>query len=121
MMALLIYLVLTGSPRGGVCDMPTTTPAGVQRVIACAVARWPVPGGLQQALSVAKCESGFRPRAEYRGHIGIYQHRDIYWMARWRKWGAPHDLSRDPHNARSNIIVSIRMAHEAGWGAWSCR
>ena len=103
------------------CQMPVVhTPAQVRRVIACAVARWPVPGGVRKAVAVAECESSLRPHAEFKGHLGIYQHAERYWAARWLRWGRPWGLPRNPYNAHTNILVSIQMVHEGGWAAWSC-
>ena len=99
---------------------PPCADLALRPTLRCAVARWPVPGGFKKALAVATCESGLDPRAEYRGHLGLFQQRDVYWPGRWRKWGAPLGLARSPYNYLTNIVVSIRQAHEAGWGPWSC-
>jgi hypothetical protein len=93
----------------------------IKRIIRCAVFKWPVPGGSAKALSVARCESGFRPNALGFGNGGVYQHRLPYWAGRYealtlRRW----HLWPSVYNGRTNVIVSIRMAHAQGWGAWSC-
>ena len=93
----------------------------IKAIIRCAVGRWPVPGGSAKALSVAACESGFRPNAYGNGNAGVYQHRQPYWEGRYdtytrRRW----HLYTSVYNGRTNVIVSIRMAHVYGWGAWSC-
>lgn len=103
-----------------VAPEPPCANLGVRGTIRCAVARWPVPGGYRKALSVATCESGLRPRARYNGHLGVYQQRDLYWLGRWRLWGEPLGVPRDPLNHHGNIVVSIRQAHAVGWGPWSC-
>ena len=93
----------------------------IRRLIRCAVARWPVPGGAPKALSVAACESGFRPDASGYGNGGVFQHRYPYWDGRYRyfteRWWR---LWPNIYNGRTNVIVSIRMAHVGGWGPWSC-
>lgn len=98
-------------------------PSAVRRLIRCAERRWPVEGGHRKAVAVAKCESDFRwwiRGGTGNAHYGVYQQRDIYWDARWAKWGKPLGLPRDPFNALSNVVVSIRQAREVGWSPWSC-
>jgi hypothetical protein len=51
----------------------------------------------------------------------VFQHRLPYWNGRFdsltsRWW----HLRPSVYNGRTNVIVSIRMAHFGGWGAWSC-
>jgi hypothetical protein len=93
----------------------------VEQAIRCAVGKWSVPGGTSRALHVARCESGFNEHATYADHVGVYQHVRRYWPARFRAhrvrgW----HMHRSPFNARSNVVVSIRMVHSGGWGPWSC-
>ena len=93
----------------------------VEQAIRCAVSKWSVPGGALKALSVARCESGFNEHATYTDHVGVYQHVRRYWPARFRAhrvrgW----HMHPSPFNARSNVVVSIRMVHSGGWGPWSC-
>ena len=89
----------------------------VKQLIRCAARRWTVPGGPGEALSVARCESGFDPRAYGSGNAGVFQQRVVYWRGRARTWGFP---GASVYNGRANIIVSIRMAHAGGWDAWAC-
>ena len=89
----------------------------VRRLIRCAAERWRVPGGPRKAIAVARCESGFDPRAYGNGNAGVFQHRLIYWPWRARTWGFP---GAGAYNGRANVIVSVRMAARFGWGAWSC-
>jgi hypothetical protein len=93
----------------------------IKDLIRCAAARWAVPGGAPKALDVAACESGFRPNTYWNGNAGVFQHRTRYWDGRYddftrSRWG----LRPSVYNGRTNVIVSIRMAHRYGWGAWSC-
>jgi len=91
--------------------------------IRCATQHWPVDGGFEKALSVATCESGLNERAyNPNGHAGVYQQSVTYWPGRlayyalrwWR-------LRPSVFNGRSNVVVSIRMAHDHGWYRdWSC-
>jgi hypothetical protein len=89
----------------------------VKRLIRCSVRRWHVPGGASKAITVARKESGFRPRAyNPAGYKGIYQQSARYWRRRARQFGFP-DWSA--FNGRANVMVSIQMAHRGGWGPWS--
>lgn len=92
--------------------------AAVTKLIRCAARHWHVPGGPDTAVSVARCESGLDPEAFNRaGYAGVYQQATRYWKTRARSYGFP-DWS--VFNGRANVIVSIRMAHRFGWGAWGC-
>lgn len=92
-------------------------PEKVERLIRCAARTWPVPGGEDYAVSVARCESGLNPRSVWYGHYGVFQHMLEYWPERAAAYGF---RGTSPLNGRANIIVSIRMAHVGGWGPWSC-
>lgn len=89
----------------------------VKKLIRCATERWHVRGGARKAIRVAICESGLNPRAYGNGNGGVFQQRIVYWKARARQYGM---RGKSVYNGRANIIVSIRMAHNVGWGPWSC-
>ena len=90
----------------------------VKLLIRCAARRWSVSGGPDKALRVARCESGYNPDAyNPDGYAGVYQQAPRYWPNRADHYGFP---DRSAFNGRANIIVSIRMAHASGWGAWAC-
>jgi hypothetical protein len=106
----------------------------VRALIRCAVGRWSVPGGAEKAISVASCESSLWPWVG-RSYVGLFQHSARYWQPRvrdllrpmWftaRQWDRiDADARTNPgaaYQARANVLLSIRMAHRAGWGAWSC-
>jgi hypothetical protein len=103
---------------------PGHSPEEVRQLIVCAVAKWPVSGGVPKALSVAACESGLNERASNGGrYLGVYQHSARYWPSRVRtfapqQWDKP--LAPSAFNGRANVVVSIRMASSGGWGPWSC-
>lgn len=114
----------TRSPDPGddaeiICDFDWRAgPEEVEKLIRCAAQRWEVPGGPDKAVDVARCESSLRPDAI--GGDGLYlgifqQHRD-YWPARATRYGFDGVSAL---NGRANIIVSIRMASEGGWGPWT--
>lgn len=91
----------------------------VRRTIASAVRRWPVPGGLAMALSVARCESG-TDLLDYStdGYTGTYQQATRYWSGRRAAYNPPawdKPLPMAASNPRANVVVSIRMAHANGW------
>ena len=89
----------------------------VKRLIRCATRKWRIPGGATKALAVARCESGFDPSAYGSGNAGVFQQAVPYWPGRAKEYGFP---GWSVYNGRANVIVSIRMAHRDGWGAWSC-
>jgi len=97
------------------------TPFEVRQTIRCAVEKWGVPGGAAKAIDVALCESGYDLQdAGGDGYAGTFQQSEQYWPSRWRAlkpqgW----ELQRSPTNPRANTVVSIRMAHGAGWSAWA--
>ncbi|HEY7282348.1 MAG TPA: hypothetical protein VID47_12230 [Actinomycetota bacterium] len=91
----------------------------VKRTIRCAVAHYPVPGGADKAMHIAWRESRYDPYAvnpngQYKG---IYQQGTEWWQSRYHTYGFPYLRDRIL-NARTNIIVSIRMVHRDGWGPW---
>ncbi len=104
---------------GWVCDYPWRRGKGqVKRLIRCAAHRWKVSGGPAKAVDVASCESGLNPKAyNTGGYAGVFQQSTRYWPERATSYGFP---KRSVFNGRANVIVSIRMAHEDGWGAWGC-
>jgi hypothetical protein len=88
----------------------------VKQLIRCAAEHWNVPGGADLALYIADRESHYYPNAyNPSGCAGIYQHMLRYWPGRatsfgFRGWSA--------YNARANIIVTMRMVRDGGWGPW---
>lgn len=97
------------------------TRRAVRRLIRCAENSWPVPGGARKALEVAACESGFWPWAQGGSNAGVYQHNLTYWRPRWERWGRPLGLRPSPYNARTNVVVTMRMVHATrSWTPWAC-
>jgi len=101
---------------------PTWTTWDVKQMIHCAINKWPVPGGFDQAVDVASCESGSDLLDHSTdGFAGTYQQATQYWPGRQRT--AQHalgwKLQNSVFNPRPNVIVSVRMAHQEGWtGHW---
>ena len=101
-----------------------TVQANSRELIRCAVRRWDVPGGAAVALCIAKRESGLIPWAESGDGInkGLFQQHVNYWSGNYDNYTAPTwQLKRNILNGRTNTIVSIRMAHDIGWGPWGGR
>lgn len=89
----------------------------IKQLIRCAAEYWNVPGGESTALAIADRESEFRPNAyNPSGCAGIYQHMLKYWPGRASEYGFP---GWSAFNARANIIVTMRMVVQDGWGPWS--
>lgn len=101
---------------------PGYQPADVRRLIHCAADRWPVD--ISTAMYVADRESNFQPHAyNPSGASGVYQHMAHLWPARiasfLRNTGRRFDVRHtSPFNARANVLVTIRMVHQGGWGPW---
>jgi hypothetical protein len=107
-----------GSVNDSVCDFRwRDSTYQLKRLIRCAARRWAVPGGPDKAIAVARCESHLDPFAYASGNAGLFQQAVLYWPSRARTFGFPDAWA---YNGRANAIVSIRMAHASGWGAWTC-
>ncbi|MEX0753776.1 MAG: hypothetical protein WEA54_01750 [Actinomycetota bacterium] len=98
-----------------------------KRLIRCAVAHWPVRGGVDKALCIAKRESGLIPRAVSADgrYLGLYQHAKRYWPSRYDATTQPDwRLENDALNGRTAAIVTMRMVHRGGrhgWDPWRGR
>ena len=106
-------------------DRGTWTAREEQRTLACVVEHFgPIDGGVDKARQVGSCESGWYRLASNGGaYLGLFQHAATYWPGRvaslmpdgwrvgpWSSW----------QNSRAQIVVTVRMVHASGWGAWSC-
>lgn len=97
------------------------TPREELRTAECIQARWSVPGGLDKLVHVIACESGwgrlaYNPAGPY---VGLGQHVLSAWPSRVHAY-TPNlwELKPGWRNSRSNLTVTIRMAHRVGWGPW---
>lgn len=103
---------------------PAWTTWDVKQTIRCAVAKWPVEGGIAKAIAVASCESGSDLLDHSTdGYAGTFQQAVRYWPERHRSTvrATNWKLQSSVYNPRPNVIVSIRMAHMSGWSpTWSC-
>jgi hypothetical protein len=118
-----VMLKTTPAKAAGICEYKWWDPEGgyrpyaVKRIIRCAVDHYPVSGGAAKALYIARRESRFDPYATNGRFKGVYQQGTTWWPDRYHTYGLSY-LKNRILNARTNIIVSIRMAHRHGWGPW---
>lgn len=95
----------------------------VRWTIKCAVKRWPVPGGIDEARCIARRESGLRQFADNptSSASGVYQFVSGTWSGLrthlHRVFRHQH-MAKSVWNARSNVLGAIRIAHGGGWGPW---
>ena len=92
------------------------------RLITCAADRWPVEGGAEKAICIARRESGLIPTASSATglYVGLFQHSAADWPRRYDEWTRPiWELKENPYNGRTNAIVAVRIANAEGWAAWS--
>jgi len=106
-------------------DRPIWTAREERRTLACVVDRFgPVDGGIPKVEQVGSCESGWNRLASNGGdYLGLFQHAAAYWPSRV-EWAMPDGWRVGPWarwtNSRAQIVVTVRMVHASGWGAWSC-
>lgn len=70
------------------------------------------------ALRVAKCESGFNPRATNGQFRGLFQIGVKYHAARTQRMGYTLDQLWEPG---PNIAVALAIYHEQGGSPWQCK
>lgn len=105
-------------------NRPGYTDNEVRLLIRCAVDHFPT--SLSTALYVANRESGLECHAANPSSSarGIYQTLDSTWRSWWGTHGGWFNHRRwrlHSHvlGCRPNVMVSIRQAHQGGWGPWS--
>jgi hypothetical protein len=116
----------TTTPAPGPCGLVRSVGEAIQdfsiRIITCAADKWPVDGGADKAICIARRESGLIPTASSPTgmYVGLFQHSAADWPNRYAQWTRPSwQLKENPYNGRTNAIVTLRMANAQGWGAWS--
>lgn len=102
-------------------DKPTWSAREERLEVRCAAQRFGVSA--TEMFSVGQCESGFNrfaynPNGPY---LGIFQHAASAWPGRVKTYEPPL-WTLDPSwtNSRTQAVVTARMAHANGWGAWTC-
>jgi len=90
----------------------------------CATDKWSIPGGLAELTSVGQCESGWNRFANNGGrYVGLFQHAASSYTGRVNTYGPvawDHPISTAWRNSRSQIVMTVRMVRDVGWGPWSC-
>jgi hypothetical protein len=116
----------TTTPTPGPCALVRSVGEVIQdfsiRIITCAADKWPVEGGADKAICIARRESGLIPTASSPTgmYVGLFQHSAADWPRRFDQWTRPSwQLKENPYNGRTNAIVTMRMANAQGWGAWA--
>ena len=116
----------TTTPPTGPCAITRESGEPIQefsiRIIMCAATRWPVEGGAEKAICIARRESGLIPTASSATgmYVGLFQHSAADWPRRYDEWTRPAwRLKENPYNGRTNAIVTIRMANAEGWDPWA--
>jgi hypothetical protein len=92
------------------------------RIITCAANRWPVEGGAEKAICIARRESGLVPTASSPTglYVGLFQHSAADWPRRYDEWTRPvWQLKENPYNGRTNAVVTMRIANAEGWVDWA--
>ncbi len=92
------------------------------RLITCAADKWPVEGGAEKAICIARRESGLIPTASSATgeYVGLFQHSAADWPRRYSEWTKPiWQLKENPYNGRTASIVTMRIANAEGWAAWA--
>jgi hypothetical protein len=95
----------------------------VRATIACACRRWGVD--FATALGIAERESGLNANAVNTAGSsasGVYQHIMAYWpgrIAAFNRNAPGMNAGPSVFNARSNVLVSIRMMARSGFSPWA--
>lgn len=71
-----------------------------------------------EALAVARCESGYDPRARNGSHHGLFQLSQRYHEGRAASLGYEWSDMWDPGK---NTAVAFDLWKDSGWGPWVCR
>lgn len=123
---LALFLVgLLASPASAaraarVCTQEAQGPASVKSLIQCMAPRLDL--STSHALYIAWRESHYQPwaRNPSSGSCGVFQHMPRYWPGRVGHWYyGPRVAERmSCYNGRTNVLVSLRMMRDGGYGPW---
>jgi hypothetical protein len=106
----------------GVNHLENWTEYEVHLTIHCAVRKFPTSHDTADYVADRESGMGYNATNSSSGACGIYQHLPRYWPDRvdsFRQARPAWRLKRGCYNARSNVLVAIRMASTGGWGPWS--
>lgn len=103
----------TGPPPTARVVAPIAPAAEIQQAICDAFG-----SACAQALRVAKCESGFNPRATNGSHRGLFQISTRWHAARTQRMGYTLDQLWE---VGPNIAVAVAIYNEQGWAPWECK
>ena len=85
----------TTTPAPGPCALVRSVGEAIQdfsiRIITCAADKWPVEGGADKAICIARRESGLIPTASSPTgmYVGLFQHSAADWPRRYEQWTRP--------------------------------
>ena len=71
----------------------------------------------QRVLMIARCESGFNPRADSGQYKGLFQQDKDFWAGRAAKYGY---AGASYFDVDAQIGVSTTMMAGGGWSHWGC-
>ena len=94
---------------------PVAGPAEILNRINAASARLGIDAN--RVATIAKCESGFNPRADSGYYKGLFQHDPGYWPARAERYGF---AGASIFDVDAQIGVSTAMMAGGGWSHWGC-
>ena len=94
---------------------PVAGPAEILNRINAASTRLGIDAN--RVATIAKCESGFNPRADSGYYKGLFQHDPGYWPARAERYGF---AGASIFDVDAQIGVSTAMMAGGGWSHWGC-
>jgi hypothetical protein len=122
--AVAILVLLTAAPALGHELNSECRGYSPEKTVRCIAIKQEPPGGVQGALAVWNCESGFGSEGYHDdAYHGPFQYLRGTYTGQWlmlddvRRW---FELSSDVHDVRSNIILAVAWAAHYDWGPWSC-
>jgi hypothetical protein len=94
------------------------------KTVQCVATKQRPPGGVEEALAVWNCESGFGLEGYHDDpYHGPFQYMSSTYTAQRlalddiSRW---FDLSTDVHDVRSNIVLAVAWAAHYSWAPWRC-
>lgn len=96
----------------------------MMRTVDCVLGKWPVTsGGKAKVVCVGDRESHWNRFVTNHGrYLGLFQHAASAWAGRVRQYGPASwrdNLKTAWWNPRTQIVVTVRMERDLGWGPWA--